>query len=118
MINAPYNENQNWEKEINNIRKNIIAKINESLKINIENKLVYEETMTPADIERKTRSTKGSIYGISSNTKFAAFLRQQNKSKEYKNLYFCGGSAHPGGGIPLVLLSGKIVSELINKYES
>ena len=66
----------------------------------------------------KTRSTKGSIYGISSNTKFAAFLRQQNKSKEYKNLYFCGGSAHPGGGIPLVLLSGKIVSELINKYES
>jgi phytoene dehydrogenase-like protein len=47
----------------------------------------------------------------------AAFLRQQNRSRQYKGLYFCGGSAHPGGGIPLVVLSAKITADLINKYE-
>lgn len=117
MINAPYNTNQNWVNEINKIRKLIIKRINDYLKIDIEEKIVFEETLSPADIELNTNSTQGSIYGISSNTKFAAFMRQQNKSREYKKLYFCGGSAHPGGGIPLVLLSGKITSELINKYE-
>ena len=68
-------------------------------------------------IEKNTSSFRGSLYGISSNSKFSAFLRQQNRSKEIQGLYFCGGSAHPGGGIPLVLLSGKITSELIRKYE-
>ncbi|MCC6638046.1 MAG: phytoene desaturase, partial [Ignavibacteriaceae bacterium] len=67
-------------------------------------------------IEEKTSSVFGSLYGISSNNRFAAFLRQDNRSKEYNGLYFCGGSAHPGGGIPLVILSGKIVSDLISKY--
>ncbi|MDZ7766225.1 MAG: hypothetical protein U5K00_17690 [Melioribacteraceae bacterium] len=64
-------------------------------------------------IEKQTSSLGGSIYGISSNNKMAAFLRQQNKSKEYEGLYFCGGSAHPGGGIPLVLLSGKLAAEKV-----
>jgi phytoene dehydrogenase-like protein len=43
----------------------------------------------------------------------AAFLRQPNFSSEYKGLYFCGGSVHPGGGIPLCLLSGKITTDII-----
>ena len=56
----------------------------------------------------------GSLYGTSSNSKMAAFFRQQNRSKHYKNLYFCGGSVHPGGGIPLSLLSAKIVDDVIH----
>jgi phytoene dehydrogenase-like protein len=48
----------------------------------------------------------------------AAFLREQNRSKKYKGLYFVGGSAHPGGGIPLVMLSAKIAADLIIKYEN
>ena len=69
--------------------------------------------MTPQDIEEETGSYSGSIYGISSNSRNAAFLRQSNKSKHYRGLYFTGGSAHPGGGIPLVILSGKITAEKI-----
>ncbi|MBP9582134.1 MAG: phytoene desaturase [Ignavibacterium sp.] len=115
MVNAPHIQNQNWEDEIKNARTNIINKINSFLNTNIEKFIEFEKVMSPVDIQNKTGSYRGSIYGISSNDKFAAFMRQSNKSKTVKNLYFCGGSAHPGGGIPLVILSGKIVSDIIKK---
>lgn len=115
MVNAPYNSGQNWESEIKKVREVIINKINSYLNTNINEHILFEEILTPELIEKRTSSVKGSIYGISSNTKNAAFIRQSNSSKEIKGLYFCGGSAHPGGGIPLVALSGKITSELIIK---
>lgn len=113
MVNAPHIQNQNWESEIKIARKNIVIKINNFLKTDIESLIEFEKVLSPVDIQDKTGSYRGSIYGISSNDKFAAFMRQSNKSKTVKNLYFCGGSAHPGGGIPLVILSGKIVSDII-----
>ncbi|MEO8233026.1 MAG: FAD-dependent oxidoreductase, partial [Ignavibacteriota bacterium] len=115
MVNAPHIQNQNWDDEVNNARTNIIKKINNFLNTNIEQFIELEKVMSPVDIQNKTGSYRGSIYGISSNDKFAAFMRQSNKSKTIKNLYFCGGSAHPGGGIPLVILSGKIVADIIQK---
>lgn len=113
MVNAPYIKDQNWDEEIKNTKKRIIEKINSTLNTRIENKIIGEKILSPLDIQNKTGSYRGSIYGISSNNRNAAFLRQPNKSRSYQNLYFCGGSAHPGGGIPLVILSGKIVSDLI-----
>lgn len=115
MVNAPYNNGQDWNKDIERTRKSVIKKINSILKTDIESKIIFEELLSPIDIENQTSSYLGSIYGISSDTKTAAFLRQSNKSSTIKNLYFCGGSAHPGGGIPLVILSGKIVSDIIIK---
>lgn len=117
MINSPFNSGQNWDKEIVNARQKIISKINSALKTDIEKKIIFEKTLSPADLEIQTGSYSGSLYGISSNNKFAAFKRHSNRSKEIKGLYFCGGSVHPGGGIPLVLLSGRITAELIQKYE-
>ena len=64
-------------------------------------------------IEEQTSSYMGSLYGTSSNSKLAAFLRHPNFTPNIKGLYFCGGSVHPGGGIPLCLKSAKIVSGLI-----
>ena len=61
---------------------------------------------TPKTIEERTKSYKGSLYGTSSNNLFSAFLRHPNFSRKIQNLYFCGGSVHPGGGIPLALKSG------------
>jgi phytoene dehydrogenase-like protein len=76
--------------------------------------LIEEEIiMDPRTIDSKTLSHLGALYGTSSNNKMAAFMRHPNFSFHIKNLYFCGGSVHPGGGVPLCLLSGKIVSELI-----
>lgn len=117
MINAPSENGQDWSEEIANARNKIINKIKNNLGVDVGESIVSEKILSPLDIEKKTGSFKGSLYGISSNSKTAAFMRQRNRSSDYKGLYFCGGSAHPGGGIPLVLLSGKITSELINKYE-
>jgi len=55
----------------------------------------------------------GALYGTSSNSTLAAFLRHPNFSKKISQLYFCGGSVHPGGGIPLCLKSAKIACDLI-----
>ncbi len=116
MINTPYDDGQDWDKEIEKSKERILNKINKILGIDLKDKIVCERILTPQKIENDTSSTYGSIYGISSNSRSAAFKRQQNKSKSIEGLYFCGGSAHPGGGIPLVILSGKTASELITKY--
>lgn len=113
MVNAPVNTGQDWQSEIDKLRKKIINILNRRLNLNLENLIICEEIISPLDLETMTGSYKGSIYGFSSNTKNAAFLRQRNKSKKFKGLYYCGGSSHPGGGIPLVLLSGKLTSNLI-----
>jgi len=76
-----------------------------------------EDRLTPSDIESRTSSWRGALYGTSSNSPAAAFLRHRNRSTDLKGLYFCGGSVHPGGGIPLCLLSGKIVSDLVMENE-
>lgn len=113
MINTPPDSGQDWEIILEKYREIIINKIESALGVNIRERIKFEKTLTPRSIKDSTGSYKGSLYGLSSNTKFSAFKRQPNKSKKYKNLYYCGGSAHPGGGIPLVILSGKNVAELI-----
>jgi phytoene desaturase len=113
MVNAPYADGQDWDKMIRETRKNIVAKLNRVLGIDISLHIQLEHKLTPELIQSKTGSYKGALYGSSSNDKMAAFLRQPNFSNEHKGLYFCGGSVHPGGGIPLCLLSGKITTDII-----
>lgn len=113
MINVPNNQGQDWDRIIAEAKRNIIHKLNRILKTDIKPLIEVEEILDPRKIESKTSSAQGALYGNSSNTKFAAFLRHANYSSSIKNLYFCGGSVHPGGGIPLCLLSAKIVSGMI-----
>ena len=113
MINAPHDNDQDWELIKQNIRKRTIEKLNKILKVNIEEFIEHEKVYTPKDLQKNTQSYLGSLYGSSSNNKLSAFLRHPNFSNEILNLYFCGGSVHPGGGIPLCLLSAKIVSNII-----
>jgi phytoene desaturase len=115
MINSPNDTGQDWNEIIKTVRKNTINKINRTLNIDIESFIEFEKVFSPKTIEKNTQSYLGSLYGSSSNNKISAFLRHPNFSKHIQNLYFCGGSVHPGGGIPLCLLSAKIVSELIKK---
>ena len=112
MINVPANNGQDWDALINEAKKNILKKLSDALKEDIAGLIVSESVLDPRSIESKTSSYQGSIYGTSSNDRFAAFLRHANKSSKINNLLFCGGSVHPGGGIPLCLLSAKIVGEL------
>lgn len=115
MLNAPGDYGQDWDELIRLSRKNIIEKINRLLGVDISTLIENEEVLDPRLIESKTSSYRGALYGAASNNKFAAFLRHPNFSRKIKNLYFCGGSVHPGGGIPLCLLSAKIVSDLVER---
>lgn len=113
MINTPSNQGQDWGEIINRSRANITKKLSNILGEDISSLIEYEHILDPRTIESKTMSYQGALYGAASNNMFAAFLRHPNFTQKISNLYFCGGSVHPGGGIPLCLLSGKIVSELI-----
>lgn len=113
FINVPNNQGQNWDMFITEARENMIQKINRVLKTDIRPLIESEMVFDPRVIENRTSSAFGAIYGNSSNNKFAAFLRHANFSKDIKNLYFCGGSVHPGPSIPLCLLSAKITTDLI-----
>ncbi len=113
MINVPANKGQDWDSLIKTAKENIIKKLSRILKTDIKELIVNESILDPRSIESRTSSYQGSIYGTSSNNRFAAFLRHANRSSKIKNLYFCGGSVHPGGGIPLCLLSAKILSDWV-----
>ena len=117
MINAPENSGQNWDTMIAEARKNIIAKINRILNTDIEKTIVSEKIADPRSIEKETGSFRGSLYGLSSNSMFAAFNRHANFRNKYKNLFFTGGSVHPGGGIPLCLASAKIIDKEIESCQ-
>jgi phytoene dehydrogenase-like protein len=113
LINAPANEGQNWDKIIADTRQNVIQKVSRILGENIGDLIVCEEILDPRTIESKTSSAQGALYGNSSNNRYAAFLRHANFSSKIKNLYFVGGSVHPGGGIPLAISSAKIAAKYI-----
>ena len=113
MINSPYNLEQNWDSQISITKKQIIAKLEKILGKKIEQNIIKEKVYSPIDLELNTNSFNGSLYGSSSNNIMSSFMRHPNFSNKIKNLFFCGGSVHPGGGIPLAILSSKIVSDLI-----
>ncbi len=115
MINVPANTGQDWDSLITDAREHIIRKLTRILGHDIGSLIVSESILDPRSIEAKTSSYQGSLYGTSSNNQFAAFLRHANRSAKLDGLYFCGGSVHPGGGIPLCLLSAKIVAGWIAK---
>jgi phytoene desaturase len=80
--------------------------------VDLRDRLVFTELVTPADIERRYRAVGGAIYGTSSNGRRAAFVRPGNRARR-PGLYLVGGSSHPGGGLPLVATSGRIVADLV-----
>ncbi len=113
LVNAPYVGEQDWKGESARMREIVVRRLSAALGRDVAGAIEEEGVMTPADIERKTMSYRGALYGISSNSRLAAFARHPNRSPDYAGLYFCGGSAHPGGGMPLVMLSGKIAADLM-----
>jgi phytoene desaturase len=113
LINAPNNSGQDWDALIAKTRQDVIRKLSQNLGVDIAPFIVCEAVLDPIQIEARTSSSQGALYGNSSNNRFAAFLRHANFSHQFENLYFVGGSVHPGGGIPLCLLSAKIATDLI-----
>lgn len=123
MINAPADVGQNWDEIIERSRIKIVEKLERMLGKKLRDNIVNEEILSPPEIYKQTGSVNGSLYGSSSNSRYASFNRHANFRKDIEGLYFVGGSVHPGGGIPLCLSSAKIVDGLVkeqmlsNKHE-
>jgi phytoene desaturase len=116
LVNAPYtNSNINWQISAKTYRNQIIQTLEKAGLEGLNESIEFEQIITPEDFETKYRANKGSIYGISSNGILSAFMRVPNKATDVENLYFVGGVTHPGGGMPLVLLSAKMAAEMISK---
>lgn len=113
MMNAPADYGQDWETLIARTRSVVIQKLNRILGVDLESVIEEETYLSPPLIAEKTASYRGALYGASSNNQMSAFLRHPNFSRSIENLFFCGGSVHPGGGIPLCLLSAKVTADMI-----
>jgi phytoene dehydrogenase-like protein len=118
LINAPRHDVSgadgfDWnDKEFNQRYAMQIIDALEARGISIRDRLELLEIRTPADLERSVMAPGGAIYGTSSNGARSAFMRAKNRSP-LSGLFCVGGSAHPGGGLPLVGLSAEIVAEAI-----
>ena len=116
LINAPRHDLKdgfNWsDADFNHRYAMQIIDSLESRGISIRDRLEVLEIRTPADLERTVSAPGGAIYGTASNGARSAFMRAKNRSP-LKGLYCVGGSAHPGGGLPLVGLSAEIVAQAI-----
>lgn len=115
LVNMPYLTGKiNWPQEVPRQRARILEKLRRR-GFDIANQIEAEFVLSPEDFYKNYLSNRGSIYGISSNHRRTAFKRPANRSRDLRGLYFAGGSTHPGGGVPLVMLSGKIAAELMAK---
>ena len=122
LVNAPRHSTcaNGWDWSDSQFAQRYGAKIIDKIEsrgIAIRHRLEVLEIRTPADLERTVRAPGGSIYGTSSNSARSAFLRARNRSP-LQGLYCVGGSAHPGGGLPLVGLSAEIVANAVSKKKS
>lgn len=112
LITAPNDQNQNWDELVSRTRTAVFEKIKRILGLDIQPLIEYEDILTPPLIKERYGSAFGAIFGNSSNSKFAAFLRHPNFSSKIEGLYFVGGSVHPGAGIPMCMNSAKILDKV------
>ena len=112
MVNAPHDRGQDWPETLARVRKLTLAKLSAALGSDLEPLIATERTWAPPGIAADTGSHLGALYGSSSNSRLATLLRHRNQSAQFANLFFVGGSVHPGGGVPLAILSAKIASDL------
>ncbi|GAB4407148.1 MAG: phytoene desaturase family protein [Anaerolineales bacterium] len=113
LVNVPADDGSlDWRTFAPQYRDQILAQLAQ-FGLDVRQNIVVEQHITPSDLARLTGARGGALYGASSNDRFAAFLRPHNREKDLKGLYYCGGTTHPGGGVPMVTRSGKLAAQMI-----
>lgn len=113
LVNAPpLNNHLLWENEKRPYFDHILKKLAER-GVDIRPHIQVEKIITPVDLAKYSGAWRGALYGASANSRWAAFKRPSNRSRQVKGLYFAGGTTHPGGGVPMVTLSGKVAADMV-----
>jgi phytoene desaturase len=117
LVHTPYlRPGQDWSRMLPDYRRVILDKLERVAGMDdIERRIVVEDVMTPADIERRFCVWKGAIYGLASHGRFLGAFKPANRSPDVKGLYLAGGSAHPGPGMPMALMSGWIAADTLDR---
>jgi len=105
---------QDWDQITDKAREAVFRKLKKIGIDDIQDHIKFEIVTTPVSWEETLNVSRGSIFGsIGHNVLQMGWFRPHNRDRRYRNLYFTGGSTHPGNGIPMVLMSAKLVSERI-----
>ena len=116
LVHTPYlRPHHDWKKMLPAYRQVILDKLKRTAGCeDIEKRIVFERALTPQDIHDRYRVLNGAIYGISSHGRFMGAFKPANRSREVAGLYLAGGAAHPGPGMPMVMMSGWIAADSLD----
>jgi phytoene desaturase len=117
LVHTPYlRPGQNWNEMLPGYRQVILDKLKRTAGLtDIEDRIVFERHLTPQDIHDRYRVLNGAIYGISSHGVFNGAFKPANRSTDLAGLYLAGGAAHPGPGMPMVMMSGWIAADSLDQ---
>jgi phytoene desaturase len=116
LVHTPYlRDHHDWSAMLPAYRQIILDKLKRTAGLtDIEDRIVVERHLTPQDIHDRYKVLKGAIYGLASHGKFTGAFKPGNRSRFVKGLYLAGGAAHPGPGMPMVMMSGWIAADALD----
>ncbi len=108
---------QDWAALRQRAREAVFARLHRYGLGDLRERILSEETLGPQEYRDQLNLAKGAAFGLSHNFTQVGYLRPHNRHARYGNLYFVGASTHPGTGLPMVLLSAKLVQERISQEQ-
>lgn len=116
LVHTPYlRSHHDWEQMLPRYRKAILKKLADTAGLkDLERHIVFERALTPQDIHVRYHVLNGAIYGLASHGKFTGAFKPGNRSPDARGLYLAGGAAHPGPGMPMVIMSGWIAADALD----
>jgi len=117
LVHTPYlRPHHNWQKMLPAYRQVILDKLKTTGQMpDLEERIVFERALTPQDINDRYHVLNGAIYGLASHGRFLGAFKPGNRSPDLRGLYLAGGAAHPGPGMPMVLMSGWIAANTLDQ---
>ncbi len=117
LVHTPYlRPGQDWSRMLPQYRQVILDKLKRCAGMeDIESRIVAERALTPQDIHDRYKVLQGAIYGVASHGTFLGAFKPGNRSRSVQGLYLCGGAAHPGPGMPMVMMSGWIAADALDQ---
>ena len=116
LVHTPYlRPHHDWSQMLPAYRQVILDKLKRTAGMaDIEDRIVVERHLTPQDIHDRYKVLNGAIYGLASHGRFMGAFKPGNRSRQVKGLYLAGGAAHPGPGMPMVMMSGWIAADALD----
>jgi diapolycopene oxygenase len=117
LVHTPYlRPHHDWQQMFPGYRQVILDKLKRTAGMgDIESRIVVERHLTPQDIHERYKVLNGAIYGLASHGRFMGAFKPGNRSRQVRGLYLAGGAAHPGPGMPMVMMSGWIAADALDR---